>query len=169
MTRSENEETQAAIIQMEVANIKPFPPLAPGSTKAVSAGGQTGAIDPNADMGPSPKAAGHALMGRAEFPMLGVFLTGERVERRLAAVLAADVAGYSRLMGSNEEGTLARLKAVRKTLVDPTIASIVGASSRQPVTECWSSLPAPSMRYGVPLKSSAAWPTRMHQCRKIRG
>jgi TolB-like protein/class 3 adenylate cyclase len=50
-------------------------------------------------------------------------LTGERVERRLAAVLAADVAGYSRLMGSNEEGTLARLKAVRKALVDPTIAS----------------------------------------------
>jgi adenylate cyclase len=49
-------------------------------------------------------------------------LTGERVERRLAAVLAADVAGHSRLMGSNEEGTLARLKAVRKTLVDPTIA-----------------------------------------------
>jgi TolB-like protein/class 3 adenylate cyclase/tetratricopeptide (TPR) repeat protein len=50
-------------------------------------------------------------------------LTGERVKRRLAAVLAADVAGYSRLMGSNEEGTLARLKAVRKTLVDPAIAS----------------------------------------------
>jgi TolB-like protein/class 3 adenylate cyclase len=49
-------------------------------------------------------------------------LTDERVERRLAAVLAADVAGYSRLMGANEEGTLARLKAVRKHLVDPTIA-----------------------------------------------
>jgi TolB-like protein/class 3 adenylate cyclase/tetratricopeptide (TPR) repeat protein len=45
------------------------------------------------------------------------------VERRLAAVLAADVAGYSRLMGGDEEGTLARLKAVRKALVDPTIAS----------------------------------------------
>jgi TolB-like protein/class 3 adenylate cyclase len=45
------------------------------------------------------------------------------VERRLAAVLAADVAGYSRLMGANEEGTLARLKAVRKALVDPTIAA----------------------------------------------
>jgi adenylate cyclase len=44
------------------------------------------------------------------------------VERRLAAVLAADVAGYSRLMGLDEEGTLARLKAVRKALVDPTIA-----------------------------------------------
>ena len=50
-------------------------------------------------------------------------MTGERVERRLAAVLAADVAGYSRLMGTDEEGTLARLKAVRKALVDPTIAS----------------------------------------------
>jgi adenylate cyclase len=49
-------------------------------------------------------------------------LTAERVERRLAAVLAADVAGYSRLMGSDEEGTLTRLKAVRKSLVDPTIA-----------------------------------------------
>jgi adenylate cyclase len=35
----------------------------------------------------------------------------------------ADVAGYSRLMGTEEEGTLARLKAVRKALVDPTIAS----------------------------------------------
>jgi TolB-like protein/class 3 adenylate cyclase len=50
-------------------------------------------------------------------------LTGERVERRLAAVLAADVAGYSRLMGADEEGTLARLKAARKTVVDPTIAT----------------------------------------------
>src|ERR1044071_6186450 len=45
------------------------------------------------------------------------------VQRKLAAILAADVAGYSRLMGADEEGTLARLKAVRKTLVDPAIAS----------------------------------------------
>jgi TolB-like protein/class 3 adenylate cyclase len=50
-------------------------------------------------------------------------LTGERVERRLAAVLAADVAGYSRMMGLDEEGTLARLKAVRKDLVNPALAS----------------------------------------------
>ncbi len=41
------------------------------------------------------------------------------MERRLAAVLAADVVEYSRLMGADEEGTLARLKMVRKTLVDP--------------------------------------------------
>jgi hypothetical protein len=50
-------------------------------------------------------------------------LTSERVERRLAAVLAADVAGYSRLMGRDEEGTLAQLKSSRKTVVDPCIAA----------------------------------------------
>ncbi|WP_426435530.1 adenylate/guanylate cyclase domain-containing protein [Bradyrhizobium genosp. P] len=53
-------------------------------------------------------------------------MPGERVERRLAAVLAADVAGYSRLMGRDEERTLAQLKALRKTLVDPTIAEYRG-------------------------------------------
>jgi adenylate cyclase len=50
-------------------------------------------------------------------------LAGERVERRLAAVMAGDVAGYSRLMGRDEELTLAQLKAFRKTLVDPRIAA----------------------------------------------
>src|SRR5215472_14806844 len=48
-------------------------------------------------------------------------LATERVERRLAAILAADVAGYSRLMGADEEGTLARLKALRRELADPKI------------------------------------------------
>src|SRR5258708_5484436 len=42
--------------------------------------------------------------------------------RRLAAILAADVAGYSRLMGADEEGTLERLKALRHELVDPKIS-----------------------------------------------
>jgi TolB-like protein/class 3 adenylate cyclase len=45
-----------------------------------------------------------------------------RAERRLAAILAADVAGYSRLMGADEEGTLAALKAIRRELGDPKIA-----------------------------------------------
>jgi TolB-like protein/class 3 adenylate cyclase len=48
-------------------------------------------------------------------------LATERVERRLAAILAADVAGYSRLMGADEEGTLSRLKAHRRELIDPKI------------------------------------------------
>jgi len=45
----------------------------------------------------------------------------QSVKRRLAAVLAADVAGYSRLMGADEEGTLERLKAHRSQLLDPKI------------------------------------------------
>src|ERR1700751_3327237 len=51
----------------------------------------------------------------------GPSLTSENVQRRLVAVLAADVAGYSRLMGADEEGTLAQLKAHRRALVDPKI------------------------------------------------
>jgi adenylate cyclase len=43
------------------------------------------------------------------------------VERRLTAILAADVAGYSRLMGADEEGTHERLKAHLRELVDPKI------------------------------------------------
>src|SRR6202140_1170200 len=57
------------------------------------------------------------------FPGPRCVLSDERVERRLAAILAADVAGYSRLMGANEEATLAQLKSVRRALVDPTIAA----------------------------------------------
>ena len=49
-----------------------------------------------------------------------------RAERRLAAILATDVAGYSRLMGADEEGTLANLKAMRKSLIDPKIAEYRG-------------------------------------------
>jgi adenylate cyclase len=46
--------------------------------------------------------------------------------RRLAAILAADVAGWSRLMGADEEGTLERLKALRRELIDPKIAEHKG-------------------------------------------
>jgi adenylate cyclase len=48
---------------------------------------------------------------------------GEPVQRRLAAILAADVAGYSRLIGADEEGTIARLRALRRELIDPAIAA----------------------------------------------
>ena len=49
-----------------------------------------------------------------------------RAERRLAAILATDVVGYSRLMGGDEEGTLAALKFLRKSLIDPKIAEYRG-------------------------------------------
>lgn len=50
----------------------------------------------------------------------------DRVDRKLAAILAADVAGYSRLMGGDEEGTLARLKSHRRELIDPKVAEFHG-------------------------------------------
>ena len=58
--------------------------------------------------------------------------------RHLAAILAADVAGYSRLMGVDEEGTLERLKAHRGSLSMPRSRNITAASSRPPATGCWS-------------------------------
>src|SRR5258707_5975734 len=54
-------------------------------------------------------------------PARGCILSSEHVERRLAAILAADVAGSCRLIGIDEEGTLAQLKALRKTLFDPKV------------------------------------------------
>jgi adenylate cyclase len=56
-------------------------------------------------------------------PFEAIFMADERVERRLAAVLAADVAEYSRLMGDDEEGTLAALKACRRDILDPQVAA----------------------------------------------
>ena len=49
-------------------------------------------------------------------------MSEERIERRLAAIFAADVAGYSRLMGADEAGTFARLRELRRELIDPKIA-----------------------------------------------
>ncbi len=69
------------------------------------------------------------MVRRAALPLEGAragggeaMLSGEAVSRRLAAILAADVAGYSRLMETDEEGTLARLKSLRRDLIDPKIA-----------------------------------------------
>jgi len=70
--------------------------------------------------------------------------------RRLAAILAADVAGYSRLMGVDEEGTHDRLKIHLGELVNPKIAEHRGASSRTPVTACSRSFRAWSTRSGAP-------------------
>jgi len=50
-------------------------------------------------------------------------LTGERVERRLAAVLAADVAGFSRLSGADEDGVLALLRALRAEVINPEVVA----------------------------------------------
>ena len=56
----------------------------------------------------------------------------ERVQRRLAAILAADVVGYSRLMEADETGTIARQKAHRAELVDPEIGAHGGRRALRP-------------------------------------
>src|SRR6516225_12092521 len=53
-------------------------------------------------------------------------MSGERVERRLAAILATDVVGYSRLMGEDEEGTLVALKTLQSELFDPKVKEHCG-------------------------------------------
>jgi class 3 adenylate cyclase len=61
--------------------------------------------------------------------------------RRLAAILAADVAGYSRLMGADEEGTLERLKALRGELLDPKIADLLRRIADYPASQLRELLP----------------------------
>ena len=51
-----------------------------------------------------------------------VRMAEERLQRRLAAILSAEVVGYSRLMGTDEAGTLSRLNALRRELIDPIAA-----------------------------------------------
>jgi adenylate cyclase len=80
------------------------------------------ANDPFSDIVPGGASA-YVPTDQINFTDPEDLLAGERVERRLAAVLAVDVAAYSRLMGRDEEGTLANLKSFRKTLVDPAIAA----------------------------------------------
>jgi hypothetical protein len=75
--------------------------------------------------------------------------------RRLAAILAADVAGYSRLIGADEGGTLERLKALRASSSIRKSPSIAAASSKPPATGCSSSLAVSSMRCAAPSTFSA--------------
>ncbi len=66
-------------------------------------------------------------------------MADERVERKLAAILAADVAGYSQLMGEDEAGTRARFNAHLDELIEPAIAShrgrIVKTTGDAPLVE----------------------------------
>ena len=78
-------------------------------------------------------------------------------ERRLAAILAADMVGYSRLMEADEAGTLARLKTHRVELIDPAVAKNRAASSRRPATACWWSSTASPRRSSARPKFSAGW------------
>ncbi len=88
-------------------------------------------------------------------------MTAERVEQRLTAILAADVAGYSRLMGADEEGTLAQLKAHRRELIDPKITEHRGRIVKTTGDGMLVEFAAWWMPYAVLSRSSAGWPTRV--------
>jgi TolB-like protein/class 3 adenylate cyclase len=79
--------------------------------------------DPDPDIAAFTNSPRHPTMNSARItPAAGAIdMAEERAERRLTAILAADVASYSRLMGLDEEGTLAQLKGLRKSLVDPMV------------------------------------------------
>ncbi len=68
-------------------------------------------------------------------------MAGDSTQRRLVAILSADVAGYSRLMNKDEAGTLAALKAHRAEFIDPTVAGYGGRCEADPgrSTGCWHS------------------------------
>jgi adenylate cyclase len=95
----------------------------------------------------------------------------ERVERRLAAILAADVAGYSRLIGEDEEGTLSALRAVRREIIDPKIAEhrgrIVKTTGDGLLAEFQSVVDAvrcaAAWQAAVPVESQLTWRIGVHQ------
>ena len=73
-----------------------------------------------------PCPTSHKVASDRGFPEESNLLAEERLQLRLAAILAADVVGYSRLMGIDEIGTLKRLKTLRRGLIDPAIAAHAG-------------------------------------------
>ncbi len=79
------------------------------------------------------------------------------MERRLAAILAADVVGYSLLMGEDEAGTLARLKTLRKELVQPKINGCRGRIVKLMGDGLWPSFPVSSRQCAVPSIFNKTW------------
>ena len=75
------------------------------------------------------------------------------MKRRLAAIHAADVVGYSRLIRAGEEGTLTRLKTLRNDLIDPKIAAHQGRIVKLMGTACWRSSAASSMPCAPPWRT----------------
>ena len=57
--------------------------------------------------------------------------------RRLAAILAADVVGFSRLMGRDEEGTLARIMSLRREVIEPKVKEHHGRVFKRPEMASW--------------------------------
>ena len=90
----------------------------------------------------------------------------ERVERRLAAIVAVDVVGYSRLMGQDEEGTLAALRAIRCDLSDPKIKEHQGRIVKTMGDGLLIEFASVSARCAVRSRCSARWRNATPACRR---
>src|SRR5262245_66508164 len=88
----------------------------------------------------------------------------DHTERKLAAILAADVAGFSRLMSADEEGTLARLRGHLRELVEPAIAAHRGRIVKR--MGSWSTSRARSRRCAVGWRCRRAWPSATVACQR---
>jgi hypothetical protein len=73
----------------------------------------------------------------------------ESIPRRLAAIVAGDIAGYSRLMETDEEGTHNRVKRIERDLIEPALPSTTEGWSRPPVTALSRFSTVPSKRSGA--------------------
>src|SRR5262249_15274315 len=82
-------------------------------------------LGPHGGLDGQPRPVNHNIVA-VELPAGAVYVAEERLQRRLAAILSVDVVGYSRLMGLDEAGTLSRLNALRREVIDPAIAAHSG-------------------------------------------
>ena len=90
----------------------------------------------------------------------------QSVERRLAAILAADVVGYSRLMEVDEAGTLARLKTIRLELIDPAIAKCKGRIIKTTGDGMLVEFQSVTEACAVPWNFRSAWRGAIATCRR---
>jgi class 3 adenylate cyclase len=84
--------------------------------------------------------------------------------RKLAAILCSDVVGYSRLAAADEDRILARLRALRSDLIDPTIAVHNGRIVKRTGDGRSSNSAASSMRFAAPSKCRTPWSSAMPAC-----
>ena len=100
------------------------------------------------------------------YKFAGTVTDAESESRKLVAILAADVAGFSRLVGADEDRTLARLRALRSDLIDPTVAVHRGRVVKRTGDGESSNSAAWSTRRAVRSKCRTVWSCEIEDCRR---
>jgi class 3 adenylate cyclase len=120
----------------------------------------TAGVEPLAPLLAEAQSATAKTNRRPGLPQAGTregSLGVERVERRLAAILAADVAGYSRLMERDEAGTLARLRTLHRELIDPKTAEHKGRIVKTTGDRILVEFPSVVEAVAAPSRCSGRW------------